>query len=803
MQTRSVPLLIGTAAVALLLCGEALADRIAQSAKLKGEGKWQEALQELREEIASPRRTVDPRTHEANVRQIFLVNMGEYAAIHGADEKTDAEARAVYEEGRKNARTRPHEAILDNGMAVYWSKSQRNGLALPHMRRDLQYWLEERNPFRIFLGYHALQAASMDMGELALAAHYRAKALETARDYYVLGSKPANINEWLQYWIVLGEYMALAAARSDVAGLEALLALREPISSRYWNMASLTLADAAEQFATAGEHKRGLEFMVRSLASWAVEQSRFNQNVRDLTEITLRCKEANVSRLAARYQEAVEGFARCDALFKAAGQRDLDLSFILRGAAYEGAGDLEAAARAYQTAIDGAEKTRSSFSLAERANFFRTAVRRAYWGQIRVLAHTSAKAGGDTDFFRAMQVSEMVRARQLGELLDTEASRRVSPEGIARLQKRLSADEAIFAYTVTDSEVVLLVMSAAAVRAIPIKYDAQEFRALATAIAADLGKPHSALGALEERLSRLGRLLVAPAAAELSGKKRITVLTDGLMNLVPFELLSYADAYRPLYRDFVVINSPSLLFVEHAERARRGGKASNLFAMADPFYPANPQLKGMEKEETAAIVSRGSRYLSYFTALPETRTEVQAIGGMFGGEKVELLLGEHALESRIKKTDLTGYQYLHFATHGVIGNEVPGLQEPALVLGSEPGEDGFLTMSEVSKLKLNAEMTVLSACNTGSGEFVEGEGVMGMSRSFLGAGSRSVVVSLWQVGSKATERLMVTFYRHLRSGKDAAASLREAKLELLEQAAKSNPAETHPFFWAPFILLGG
>ena len=138
-----------------------------------------------------------------------------------------------------------------------------------------------------------------------------------------------------------------------------------------------------------------------------------------------------------------------------------------------------------------------------------------------------------------------------------------------------------------------------------------------------------------------------------------------------------------------------------------------------------------------------------------------------------------------------------------LGGEVPGVGEPALVLGEEPNEDGFLTSSEVGKLKIGAELTVLSACNTGSGEFVTGEGVMGMSRAFLAAGSRSVVVSLWPVASKQTERLMVDFYRHLRGGKPAAEALRAAKLDLIEQARKTGSIEAHPFFWAPFILLGG
>jgi CHAT domain-containing protein len=275
------------------------------------------------------------------------------------------------------------------------------------------------------------------------------------------------------------------------------------------------------------------------------------------------------------------------------------------------------------------------------------------------------------------------------------------------------------------------------------------------------------------------------------------------MNTVPFELLSASeDSYRPLVAEFTVTASPSLVFVQYAERERYAGAGASLMALADPKYGKPKSLAAATTEEVQAA-TRGSKFLSYFEPLPETRSEVEAIAKAFGGEMTNLLLGENAIESKVKSLNLGQYRYLHFATHGILGGEVPGIGEPALVLGDEPGEDGFLTASEVGKLKLGAEMTVLSACNTGSGEYVSGEGVMGMSRAFLAAGSRSVVVSLWPVASKQTERLMVEFYRHMRGGKPAAEAMRAAKLDMIEQARKTGGPESHPFFWAPFILLGG
>ena len=224
-------------------------------------------------------------------------------------------------------------------------------------------------------------------------------------------------------------------------------------------------------------------------------------------------------------------------------------------------------------------------------------------------------------------------------------------------------------------------------------------------------------------------------------------------------------------------------------------------AIADPRYTQPTSIADVSLEEVKEA-TRSSRYLSYFQPLPETRSEAEAIARMFGGQTVHLMLGDQALESKVNGSDLKPFGFLHFATHGILGGEVPGLSEPALVLGNEPGEDGFLTSSEVGKLSLNAELTVLSACNTGSGEFVTGEGVMGMSRAFLVAGSRSVVVSLWPVASEETVRLMTGFYRQLKAGKNADEALRETKLKMIEAARKSGSKEGHPFYWAPFIILG-
>ena len=132
-----------------------------------------------------------------------------------------------------------------------------------------------------------------------------------------------------------------------------------------------------------------------------------------------------------------------------------------------------------------------------------------------------------------------------------------------------------------------------------------------------------------------------------------------------------------------------------------------------------------------------------------------------------MLLNVEANETWLRKSPLQDYRYLHFATHADLPGKVQGIKEPFILLGqveNQTGDDGFLTLSEVLGLKLQAQMVVLSACVTGRGQVMEGEGVANFARAFQYAGARSVVVSLWEVASKVAVEFMKIFYGHLKGG---------------------------------------
>ena len=150
--------------------------------------------------------------------------------------------------------------------------------------------------------------------------------------------------------------------------------------------------------------------------------------------------------------------------------------------------------------------------------------------------------------------------------------------------------------------------------------------------------------------------------------------------------------------------------------------------------------------------------------------------------------------------DLGQYRFIHFATHGFLDSPNPELSGIVLSLVGEQGapQDGFLRAHEIYNLKLPADLVVLSACQTGLGKEIRGEGLVGLTRGFMYAGAARVVVSLWSVDDEATSELMSRFYsRMIRDGLPAAAALRAAQIQLLKQ-----PKWQAPYFWAAFVLQG-
>ena len=169
-------------------------------------------------------------------------------------------------------------------------------------------------------------------------------------------------------------------------------------------------------------------------------------------------------------------------------------------------------------------------------------------------------------------------------------------------------------------------------------------------------------------------------------------------------------------------------------------------------------------------------------------------------EKADVYTGFEATKSNFLgkiAPRLNHYHEVVFATHGDFGKDLPGIMEPVLVLTLiPPGTDGYLRMTEVMGLNMNADIVALTACQTGLGKRTAGEGTMGMGRAFQDAGARSVLMTLWSVSEVTSVKLVRSFFQHMKEGKSKLEALYLARQEIRKRGFD------HPFFWAGFILVG-
>lgn len=223
-----------------------------------------------------------------------------------------------------------------------------------------------------------------------------------------------------------------------------------------------------------------------------------------------------------------------------------------------------------------------------------------------------------------------------------------------------------------------------------------------------------------------------------------------------------------------------------------------LVAFGDPVLPvsSSPSVESGVVPDISALLRRGNQ----LEPLPSSRREVAQITALYPA-MASAYLAADATEERVKQV-AGGAKYLHFATHGLLDEQFP--LDSGLVLTRTPGgagagrENGVLQAWEIfDHLKLNADLVVLSACETALGVEMGGEGLVGLSRAFQYAGARSVLASLWSVADDSTADLMHSFYRHLKVGQSKDVALRNAQMELI-----SSGAAGHPFHWAAFTVSG-
>jgi CHAT domain-containing protein/tetratricopeptide (TPR) repeat protein len=336
----------------------------------------------------------------------------------------------------------------------------------------------------------------------------------------------------------------------------------------------------------------------------------------------------------------------------------------------------------------------------------------------------------------------------------------------------------------------------------------------AEAPAERLARIAQADASLAEAFRELSEMILGPAAAVL-GNKRLVVVPDGGLQRLPFSALPAPGGGEPLIvkHEIVVAPSASAIFVLRNEIAGRPHASKMLAVFADPVFDSSDPRAGRSAAATPAVPPEASRILQHvaepgsnastklnISRLPFTLQEADQILGVAGGASNWKAVGFDASRAAATSGKLGDYRYLHFATHGYLDTERPSLS--ALVLSQVDAkghpEDGFLRVNDIYNAQLSADLAVLSACQTGLGKEVRGEGLMGLTRAFLYAGVPRVIVSLWNVNDRATADLMASLYRGmLREGKSPAAALRQAQLELRKKKRYESP-----FYWAAFVQQG-
>ncbi len=298
----------------------------------------------------------------------------------------------------------------------------------------------------------------------------------------------------------------------------------------------------------------------------------------------------------------------------------------------------------------------------------------------------------------------------------------------------------------------------------------------------------------------LFRLLLGPFSGRLEAGQQLIIVPDGLLSYLPFESLVHDGRY--LLESHPVNYVPSASVLGLLRQARDVSEAQGqmeLLAFGDPISGLPQQTKGRKTRGREDVMRESWSASNFrFPPLPNTRNEVLAISAFFPPERQRLYLGAAMTEEAFRREPLDRYRRLHFATHSLIDEQLPSRSGVVLSLAQAATEDGFLDVTEITDLKLNCDLVVLSACQSGRGQLVSGEGIVGLTRAFLYAGARRITVSLWNVSDLSTARLMTDFYQHLNAQLDPAAALRQAKLDMI----KRGKASRHPYYWASFVLVG-
>ncbi|MBI4961738.1 MAG: tetratricopeptide repeat protein [Desulfomonile tiedjei] len=391
------------------------------------------------------------------------------------------------------------------------------------------------------------------------------------------------------------------------------------------------------------------------------------------------------------------------------------------------------------------------------------------------------------------------------------------PVSVHQLQQSIvDQDEAILEFMVTRSRTYLFAIDKHRFYTHSVDYATKDLERDIDALTRPLYRADTQASWDPSVAYRLYSKLIKPVEYFLAGKKTVMIIPHGPLSSLPFELLVDSQAHstkrfwsaseRPSYllEKYAFCYAPSAASLSHIRTRKRDKKPGwNLVAFGDAVY-SDPEKKkefNPGADKLMAMFTGGPRGArgNELKPLPGARKEISEIVKIVTGP-TQTYLGPQATETLFKKADLSRYNYVHLATHGVLLSGAGKFQNQPAILFSLYGDqenDGFLQAGEVFGLKLNSDLVVISSClSSEKTQPGEGGAMLGLARAFLFAGTDSVILSMWQVNDESTAKLFIEMYRNLKEGSKSDA-LRQAKLTLL-----NSPGTSHPYYWAPFVLMG-
>ena len=347
--------------------------------------------------------------------------------------------------------------------------------------------------------------------------------------------------------------------------------------------------------------------------------------------------------------------------------------------------------------------------------------------------------------------------------------------------------------------------------------------ALARRLYKRLSSPNITEAATDERqkgwqrvAAALSKVILGPVALQL-GNKRLLIVSDGALQYIPFSILpDPRKSPQPLIVDHEVVYVPSASVLDILRREAPADTHSTrmVAVLADPvFTPLDPRVRGKRFLHQQVVgmqtrllpggrLARSTRDIGWhdLPRLPFSREEANAISAVTSPQQRFIALGFDASRATATGSEPGKYRVVHLATHALLDEKNPEDSGLVLSMVNRAGQpqDGFLGLEDIYNLNLPVDLVVLSACKTGLGKEIKGEGLIGLTRGFMHAGTRRVLATLWSVDDAATAQLMKRFYKAmLTDGLEPAAALRRAQLEMWKQATWN-----HPYNWGAFILQG-